>query len=77
MSLLTPPSTDFILFELREPLQQTRMQSSMIDHSISDYVLLILTPTLVLHLIMEDMSLEVVEAHRVMTESVRMGEFFN
>jgi RTC4-like domain len=77
MLLLTLSSTDFILLELREPLQLARLQSSLVDHSIPDYVLLVLTPTLVLRLIMDDMSLGMVEAHRVMTESAGMGIFFN
>jgi hypothetical protein len=77
MLLLTLSSTDFILLELKEPLEQARLKSILVAHSIPDYVLFVLTPTLVLRLIMDDMSLDTVGAHRVMMESATMGMFFN
>jgi len=76
-TLLTLSSTEFILFELREQLQKARLESCVVNHSIPDYILFVLTPTLVLQLIMDDMSLDMVGAHQVMMESARMGMFFN
>jgi RTC4-like domain len=74
--LLTIPSTDFILLDLREPLQRARQEGSMVAHSIPDFVLYVLTPTMVLRLIMDDMSLNMIGAHQVMMDSARMGMFF-
>ena len=74
--LLTLPSSEFILFELREPLRQARQKGSIVGGSIPDYVLFVLTPTMILRLIMDDMSLDMIAAHQVMMDSARMGMFF-
>ena len=74
--LLTISSTDFILLEVREPLQRARQEGSIVAYSIPDFVLYVLTPTMVLRLIMDDMSLDMIRAHQVMMDSARMGMFF-
>jgi RTC4-like domain len=74
--LLTIPSTNFILLELRELLQRARKEGLTVAYSIPDFVLYVLTPTMVLRLIMDDMSLDMIGAHQVMMDSARMGMFF-
>jgi RTC4-like domain len=61
---------------LREPLRQARREGSIVGGSIPDYVLFVLTPTMVLRLIMDDMSLDMIAAYQVMMDSARMGMFF-
>ncbi|MCJ1426427.1 hypothetical protein MMC29_004330 [Sticta canariensis] len=67
---------DFILLELREPLQRARQEGLIVAYSIPDFVLYVLTPTMVLRLIMDHMSLDMIRAHQVMVDSARMGMFF-
>jgi RTC4-like domain len=74
--LLIILSTDFILLELKEPLQRARQEGLIVTHSIPDIVLYVLTPTMVLRLIMDDMSLDMIGAHQVMMDSARIGMFF-
>jgi RTC4-like domain len=74
--LLIILSTNFILLDLREPLQRAHQEGLMVAHSIPNFILYILTPTIVLRLIMDDMSLNMIRAHQVMMDSARMGMFF-
>jgi RTC4-like domain len=74
--LLTIPSTNFILLELRELLYRAGKKGLIVAYSIPDFVLYVLTPTMVLRLIIDDMSLDMIGAHQVMMDSARMGMFF-
>jgi hypothetical protein len=58
--LLIIPSTDFILLELRETLQRARQEGTTVAYSIPDFILYVLTPTMVLLLIMDDRSLDMI-----------------
>ncbi len=49
--------------------------TTIVGGSIPDYVLYALSPTMVLRLIMDDMSLEMIGAHQVMMDSARIGMF--
>jgi RTC4-like domain len=48
----------------------------MVAYSIPDFVLYVLTPTMVLQLIMDNMSLDMIRIHQVMMDSARIGMFF-
>jgi RTC4-like domain len=74
--LLTIPSTNFILLELRELLYRACKKGLIVAYSIPDFVLYVLTPTIVLRLIIDDMSLDMIRAHQVMMDSARMEMFF-